>query len=160
MISLLQQSPPQAKFRIPRLKRGDVKSPEKLWRPQLHLIGVNVAGVGEFYFLTDCDVCADSNLQCTVLGRTIDLVKARLEGLKVSLPQHLIVAADNTCRENRNQYVLWFLSRLVCRGLFRSASTEYSEVGHTHNIEDGWSFCFSEGCLFSLLFRKVFFLLS
>ena len=133
---LLQRSAPEAKFRIPRLKQGDVKSHDKLWRPQLHLIGVHVAGVGEYVYLTDCDVCKDSNLQITVLGRTIDLIKARLEELKVSLPQHLVVVADNTCRENRNQYVLGFLAKLVCQGLFRSASTEYAEVGHTHNIQD------------------------
>ena len=47
----------------------------------------------------------DNNLQITVPGRTIDLVKARLEKLNASLPQHLIVVANNTCRENRNRYV-------------------------------------------------------
>ena len=132
----MQQSAPEAKFRIPRLKRGDVKSQEKLWRPQLHVIGVHVAGVGEYVYLTDADVMKDSNLQITVLGRTIDLIKARLEGLQVSLPHHLVVVADDTCRENRNQYVMSFLAKLVAANLFRSASTEYAEVGHTHNIQD------------------------
>ena len=91
--------------------------------------------MGEYFYLIHCDVCTDSNLHITVLGRTIDLIKARLEDLKVSLPQHLIVVAGKTLQGNRNQYVLGFLAKLICQGLFRSASTEYAEVGHTHNIQ-------------------------
>ena len=59
-------------------------------------------------------------MQITLLGRTLDLIKARLVA----------------CKENRNQYVLGFLAKLICQGLFRSASTECAEVGHPHHIQD------------------------
>ena len=44
---LLQLSAPEAKFRIPRLNQRDVKSQEKLWRPQSHLAGSMSLEMGE-----------------------------------------------------------------------------------------------------------------
>ena len=51
------------------------KETEKLHRPRLHVVGAIVAGVLEAYFICEEGMASDSNLQCTILSRLLDLVQ-------------------------------------------------------------------------------------
>jgi hypothetical protein len=109
----------------------------ELWRPQLHVVGTIAWGHIESYFIMDCDLAKDANMECTVISRTLDLVTNKMgDGANVSLPTTLLVAADNTPREGKNQHFQTYLAYLKASGKFESAEAEYLRTGHTHNEQD------------------------
>ena len=89
----------QAKFKVPRNTASSADL-EPLWRPQLHVCGVIVHGHMECYFTMDSDRAKDSNMNCTVMSRVLDLVREK-NPPEYALPRSLIVAADNTAREGK-----------------------------------------------------------
>ena len=84
----------------------------------------------------DTDRQKDSNMQCTVLAKTIELVEAKCRETGKSLPRTLIVACDNTTREGKNQYFLSFLGYLQATQKFQTIQCEFMRTGHTHNEQD------------------------
>ena len=83
----------------------------------------------------DSDRAKDSNMNCTVMSRVLDLVREK-NPPEYALPRGLIVAADNTAREGKNQYVANFLSYLTTQEKFETVQEEFFRVGHTHNEQD------------------------
>lgn len=75
-------------------------------------------------------------MQMTLISRALDIGKRILDGRGVAMPQNLVIQADNTTREQRNQYSMMFIAWLTSRGIFRSAGEMFYEVGHTHNEVD------------------------
>ena len=67
-----------AKFAIPRWT-AQSKEWESRWRPALQCIGGTVWGVCEYWFLFDCDVRKDANMQCTVFSLMIDDATKKLK---------------------------------------------------------------------------------
>ena len=100
------------------------------------MVGVVVYGVLEAYFLTDADVRKDSNMQCTVIAHILDLVQEKLKKKGISMQRHMVVQADNTCREMRNQYTSFFGGKLIVCKQFDSLTYLYFIVGHTHAYND------------------------
>ena len=84
----------------------------------------------------DTDRAKDSNMQCTVLAKTIELVDAKCKAEGKSLPRTLIVACDNTPREAKNQHFLSFLGYLKATQKFQTVQCEFMRTGHTHNEQD------------------------
>ncbi len=105
----------QAKFKIPR-NTSLTKSWDKMWRPQIHCIGVLISGLVECYFLLDCNQHNDSNCEATILTHALDVALEYLKGTGRALPQNLHVQGDNTCRELRNQYLWIWGCSLVSKG--------------------------------------------
>ena len=58
----------------------------------------------------------------------------RARGLPV--PPNIIIQADNTCREQRNQFLCLWAAQLVSSGVFKSIGFAYFRTGHTHNQVD------------------------
>ena len=85
----------QAKFKCPR-NLASSKGWEKLWRPQLHVVGVTAHGHIEAYYIMDADMKKDSNMECSLIAHTLDLVQNELRKKGGAMPQNLVVAADNT----------------------------------------------------------------
>ena len=54
----------------------------------------------------------------------------------LSLPEHLVVGQDNTCREGKNQWFMSVMGLFVLKGNFISSMTVSGQVGHTHNGTD------------------------
>ena len=131
----MRYAPCQAKFRLPR-NLESTKEFSGLWRPQLHCVAVLAAGVVECYYLLGPEQAADSNMQATLLAHTLDVVRGELVRRHRAMPVHLVVQADNTCREQRNQHMMKFGATLVLRGVFRSVSFTFLPVGHTHALPD------------------------
>ena len=123
--------PHEAKFRCPRNLEA-TKEFSKCWRPHIHVVGVIVAGVVEAYFLLDPTLPSDSNMECTLIARAIQIAKELLASRGRPLPANLHVQADNTGREARNQSFMMFLASMIHKQVFRSVSLGFLPVGHTH----------------------------
>ena len=89
-----------AKFAIPRWT-AQSKEWESRWRPALQCIGGTVWGVCEYWFLFDCDVRKDANMQCTVFSLMIDDATKKLKSKQIELPVHLAINTDNTAAETK-----------------------------------------------------------
>lgn len=124
----------QAKFRCPRNLASSAEF-EACWRPQLHVVGAIIHGHMECYFLMNADQPKDSNMNATVICRCLDILCDKL-GPQFSLPRTLIVAADNTTRESKNQHFANFLSYLVATEKFECVEQQFMQTGHTHNEQD------------------------
>ena len=123
----------QAKFRC----QGNLANSAEfstLWRPQLHVVGVLVPGHYEGYFLMGSDTAKDANMNCTLISRVLDLVKEKLGD--AAMPRSLLVAADNTTRESKNQHLATYLARLVATSAFDTVECQFMQTGHTHNEQD------------------------
>ena len=125
----------QAKFRVPR-RLSMAKEFEKVWRPTLHMVAVVISGVLEAYYLLDCDLKADSNMEMTLITRSLDLAVLELRTRGLQLPSHLVLMADNTGKEMRNQWCYKYAALFVARGIFLSTSVVHPRVGHSHGIVD------------------------
>ena len=125
----------QAKFKCPR-NVSNAHSLKDAWRPMLHVVGILCWGVFEFYATMAPDVPKDSNMQITLLCMAISLANDVLTERCLTMPAHLIVQADNTCRETKNSAFLTFCSLLVVFGVFKSVSVHFHRVGHTHGPLD------------------------
>lgn len=73
---------------------------------------------------------------CEVLTRTLDRVAGICQEQDIPMPDHLIVQSDNTTAQAKNSEVAQFLSTLVGRGKFRTATLNFLPVGHTHEDID------------------------
>ena len=125
----------QAKFRAPR-NLVSSKAFEKLWRPQLHVVGAIAWGYVEAYWIMSPDQAKDSNMNATIIAKTLDLVQSILDPKGAAMPQTLVIEADNTAREEKNQHGLAFMAYLVASKRFEAVQGEFKEVGHTHNELD------------------------
>lgn len=129
----------QSKFTLPRLKRlVGTSALSKAWRPMIHITGVIVWGMLEYYVLMPPDCPKDSNMNATVIARVLDILVSKLKakGGGFGLPPHLIINCDNTPREGKNSHFASFLSSVIAAGCFRSIQVEFLQVDHTHNELD------------------------
>ena len=102
------------------------------------MTGAIVHGHLEAYFIMPFDQPKDANMECSIISRVLDLVWEQIQSdhLGMAMPRTLVVAADNTTREAKNQHFLTYLCYLKAAGKFSDAELEMMEVGHTHNEDD------------------------
>jgi hypothetical protein len=55
-----------------------------------------------------------------------------------SLPPNLYLQLDNSAKDNKNQYLMAFLSLLTARGVFKEIQVGFLLVGHTHEDIDAY----------------------
>lgn len=125
----------QAKFRCPRNLASNAEF-EGLWKPQLHVTGCIYHGVLEAFYIMSPDVAKDSNMESTVIHRTLDHVVEHQRNHGHPMPANLIVNADNTTREAKNQHFATSMAQLVATDKFQSLEVEFPKTGHTHNELD------------------------
>ena len=123
----------QAKFKCPRNLANSAEFSSS-WRPQLHVVGCIIPGHFESYYIMGSDLAKDANMNCTIISRALDLEKLG----DAAMPRTLVVSADNTTRESKNQYFATYLSMLVSSGRFESVELQFMQVGHTRNEQDHW----------------------
>ena len=131
VLSIAMDGMDQAKFKVPR-NTCNTKDLESLWRPVLHMTGLIVEGIGEFYQVaeSDCKKNSDMNIQC--LSHILDKVRAIYRAKLLVVPQHLVLLTDNTTREQKNQFTVMFLAFLVASDRFQTVTNNFFRVGHTH----------------------------
>jgi hypothetical protein len=105
---------------------------------KVHVVGAKVIGneCKAYAFLMFDNFKSDSNCMLTVLHKVI-LKMAR------PLPRVLFLTLDNTTKENKNKYVLAYLSFLVKQRVFEKVRLNFLLVGHTHEDIDQMFSCFS-----------------
>ena len=106
------------------------------WRPQAGVCGVTAYGYFDFFGLMPCDVAKDANMEATMISRCLDLLHDHCTKKGHAVPQTLIIAADNTCRESKNQFFMAFVAYLKCTRRFSTIQVEYLQSGHTHAEQD------------------------
>lgn len=111
----------QSKTNIPNTKLIS-KSTSSLWRLRTHITGVILhtkAPHGKliYCFVDFIQYPHDSNLTLTVIINVLaDFSKQN------QLPEVLYIQMDNTCRENKNKFVLTFCAILVELQIFRKVA--------------------------------------
>ena len=102
----------KSKWQVPR-QLDNTKKLGALWRPCLHLVGVLVAGVLEYFAVLEADVKGGSDCQQTLLSRALELAEEELRSRGKSMPTRLVFHSDNTSKEGRNSMLLQFAAVLV-----------------------------------------------
>ncbi|KAK3754649.1 hypothetical protein QZH41_010707, partial [Actinostola sp. cb2023] len=98
---------------------------EKAWRLKVHVVGALIHGRHPIMFLDYQQHSHDSNMTANVLLQALWIHRELL-------PNTLYIQMDNTCKENKNQYVFAFLSYLVETKIFDKIEASFLPVGHTH----------------------------
>ena len=123
------------KFKCPR-NMCAAKMLASLWRPQQHMVGSIVDGIGIFHWLIPPDMSKNANLSVTltadVLQRSMDTCKER----GVPLPSCFRVHSDNAGGEVKNQTFMKFLAMQVHKKKFSCAEMSQFRVGHSHGRVD------------------------
>jgi hypothetical protein len=101
-------------------------------------MGVLVHGVGVLFYQFDNFVVGGPHVVIECIARTLKKLHRERSKLHAS---SLYVQADNKASDNKNKYMLAFLSDLVERDIFKSAEINFLMKGHTHTDIDqifGW----------------------
>ena len=102
-----------------------------------------VHGRGCYVYVTpEVRVASDPNLSIDCLQRTLQKIEER-DGF---LPPNLCIQFDNCARENKNAYMVAYLTWLLERGVFKRIQMSFLPVGHTHNGCDQCASCSSIAC--------------
>ena len=93
-------------------------------------------GICTDFFLNDDDLPMGANGFCEIVWRLMDRVMERSQVTGRSKPQHLVLQADNTVAQAKNNGTGNFLAELAARGLVATATINFLMVGHTHEDVD------------------------
>ena len=125
----------QQKTDLPHIT-SNPKSIAGCYTLETHVTGVHVHGRSTFMFIDWRQFPHDSNLTIEIPLRTCEQLQVSKQKYRIHctiylslaqdpLPPVLYVQLDNTCRENKNKYVLTFMAILVQMGIFRKVSSKH-----------------------------------
>ena len=109
---------------------------QKPHRPRSVLTAVLCHGWCTCIYLADEEINHGGNAFCELICRSLDKVAAISRRTGRPMPQHLVIQADNTVALCKNSLSLVFLSYLVARGKFSTATLNFLLEGHTHEDVD------------------------
>ena len=140
-LSICQDGTNQLPFGFPNFRQVDKSLTTE--RIKTHLMISLVHGRDCYVYVTpEARVIGNPNLTVECLMRTLK----KVEESAGFLPPVLYLQFDNCFRENKNAYVVAFLTWLVERKVFKQIHLSFLPVGHTHNEADQCASCFSIGC--------------
>ena len=141
VLSLTIDGMDSAKFKIPRRLEA-TKAFQGLWRPECRFIGCLAEGISENFFIGDCDLVKDSNLDLTLISHVVHEAQAELERRGVAMPAVLRLHSDNASAELKNQVCFKYCAWLIHRHLFKEIVVSMFRVGHSHGkIDQRFSEC-------------------
>ena len=141
LLSLAIDGMDEAKYKIPK-KVEMTHQFSSLWRPECRFVGCLAEGVTENFFIGDCDLVKDSNLDLTLVSHVIHEAQAEFERRGVPFPNTLRLHSDNATAELKNANAFKYCSWLIHRGLFREILVTQFRVGHSHGkIDQRFSEC-------------------
>ena len=123
----------QAKFAYPRAGFLKSKDFDSLQRPRLHVEGVIVHGHFVHVSVSNADFPTDANVTIELVAYALTQVSSK--GIRLD-HAHVHVQMDNTCSNNKNNYVMRFLASMVCCCIFDKGSANFLRKGHTHEDID------------------------
>ena len=108
---------------------------EVFWKPNLHVVCSIVHGIVECYYIMPPDLPKDSNMESTIIARSLD-VALELLPPGTMLPESFGVNADNTAREAKNQFACLTNAWMVSSNKFGAMEQGHPKTGHSHNEVD------------------------
>ena len=69
---------------------------------------------------------------------TLNLIEAGSRRGPLPLPKNLYLQLDNSTKDNKNQYLMAFLSLLTARGVFKEIQVGFLLIGHTNEDIDAY----------------------
>lgn len=132
--SVVADAMDNAKTQLPRVE-GNLHNKKLDSRGQFlgcELLGVLVHGIMFYGAWILPHLKCNAAATITVLFRVMALVLS----LKKLLPPVLLLQADNSGRDNKNQFMIAFMGWLVEKRFFKEARMYFLTVGHTHCIID------------------------
>ena len=136
-LSIIYDGADQSANGMPHFKEKD-KNTAKGIKQRIHLLGALVEGGTSFKGDPSCYLYTMSDKWEHGSNQTIELLQRTLldiESKKKQLPPVLFLQADNCWRENKNRFVMGYLSWLIKRGIFREIYLSFLPVGHTHEVK-------------------------
>lgn len=127
ILSIIVDGMDQNKTNLPHFHRKN-KSAASLSFLKTHITGSLIHDYGGVGHIDLLQWPHDSNLMLTVM---LDAIIRRLRQ-RSYFPSKLFVQLDNTCRENKNQYVLCFFAAMVQLGLFEEIQVGFVMVAWAH----------------------------
>ena len=125
----------QAKWRLPRFPAlRTPKSGAKLGRPTVVVEAVWIVGHRLDFYLLDKDQHHDSNSIQECIALSLEKTIASLRSRSRDVPRCLILLADNTVRESKNQYMFKYMAIHVARHKFDICLQIFLRAGHTHDV--------------------------
>ena len=100
------------------------------------MVGAIPWGYVEAHWIMSPGQAKDSNMNATIIANALDLVQSILDLKGAAMPQTLVIEADDTAREEKNQHGLASMAYLVAAKRFEAVQGEFEEVGHIHNELD------------------------
>lgn len=131
-VSVILDGADQSGFGTPYLREKDHRT-QAAHNIPVKLMGAIVHGLGSWVFTHLDHVRAGSNATLDCLVRVLQQVHHARGG---NLAPKLYLQLDNTCKQNKNKYVMSFLALLVEHGVFREIVVSFLPVGHTHEDID------------------------
>lgn len=133
-ICMIQDGMDQSKVCVPRDAALRGKDFSTFQRPKLHLSLTLCHGYFTQFILSNPDTMKDSNASCESLASAFDLLQGHHHtDLRAS---HIIVQADNTARELKNNQTMRFCAAQVSCGNIKSISLQFLRAGHSHEDID------------------------
>ncbi len=77
---------------------------------------------------------------CLLQGKSCYTIELKIPSESVGpepLSKNFLLQMDNCVKDNKNRYLLAFLSLLMVRGVFEEVKLGFLVVGHTHEDIDG-----------------------
>lgn len=121
----------QSAYGIPYYYRRS-HAQDGMTKVSVHLMGAIVHGRQPFAFTFLENIKHGTNITIECLHRIFRRIREN-EG---ALPQVLYLQMDNTCKQNKNKYMLAWMYHLVHIGTFRAVHLHFLPVGHTHTDVD------------------------
>ena len=109
---------------------------QRFRRPRSVLTAAICHGWCTCVYVADEEVNHGGNSFCELICRSLDKVAAISRRTGRPMPQHLVIQADNTVSLCKNSLCLVFLSYLVGKGKFLTATLNFLLDGHTHDGVD------------------------
>ena len=109
---------------------------ESIHRPRLVLTASLAHGWCTSLFVQHDNASHGANAFCEVVCRTIEMVAKLSQTSGRPMPQHLIIQADNTVAQAKNETAFLFLAVLVAKYKFLTTNIFFLMVGHTHEDVD------------------------
>lgn len=131
-VTLIIDGMDQGKFGLPRHKSVNTKALSGFQRPRLHVAAAICHGHFISAYVTDGDLCKDSNTSMEMLSHCLDML-----GGRISLHTcDLVIQCDNTYREVKNNHIFRWAAAVVSCGLVRSLTVSSLRSGHSHEDID------------------------
>lgn len=131
-LSIIIDGADQAAYGLPHFieKDKDSASAQKL---PVYLMGALVHGLGCYAFSYINNVKHGTNIVIECLHRIFCHLLTIKSG---RLPRVLFLQVDNTCKQNKNKYMIGYLACMVQWHLFSQVYMSFLPVGHTHEDVD------------------------